>query len=223
MVSGGRAAPFPGFIQPCSPVERKEPPSGEGWLHEIKHDGYRLQAHVRDQAVRLYTSDGHNWTDRMPAIAASVAALPVTNLVLDGELCAIDAAGAPAFYELPAALGVKTRVKGNLIYYAFDMLYLDGVDLRATPLIERKRLLEVLLDNTRGMQRVKYVAHIEADGATVLDHACALGLEGIVSKLADSAYKSGNRREWSKTKCAAWKEANRNRFDRMTGGAKPRG
>jgi len=217
VVEGAGAGPFPGFVQPCRPTERSEPPSGEVWLHEIKHDGYRVQAHVREGEPRLYTMNGHDWTARMPALAASVRALPVNNVILDGEVVAVDAKGLPSFFELPSALGVPTRVKGRLVYYAFDMLYLDGFDLRGAALVDRKRVLDALLVNTRGVQLVKYVEHIEGDGAVVLEHACKLGLEGIVSKLADSKYRSGLRREWIKTKCSAWKYANRTRFEKMRG------
>lgn len=127
VVEGAEAGPSPGFVQPCRPTERSEPPSSEVWLHEIKHDGYRVQAHVREGAPRLYTINGYDWTARMPALAASVRALPVNNVVLDGELVAVDAKGLPSFFDLPSAVGAPTRVKGRLVYYAFDMLYLDGV------------------------------------------------------------------------------------------------
>ena len=177
------------------------PPSGEGWLHEIKHDGYRLQAHVREGAPRLYTGDGHDWTARMPALAASVHALPVNNVILDGEVVAVDAKGQPAFFALPPVSGIPTRVKARLVYYAFDMLYLDGFDLRGAALIGRKRALDALLASTRGVQLVKYVEHIDGDGLIVLEHACKLGLGGIVSKRADSTYRSGEAREWIKTRC----------------------
>ena len=152
----------------------------------------------------------------MPTIAAAVSALPVKSVILDGELVAVDAKGKPVFYELPAAVAAKpSRVKARLIYYAFDLLYLDGYDLRGAPLIERKRLLEALLDNARGLQLIKYVEHIEGDGAAVLEHVCKLDLEGIVSKRADAPYRSGKRPEWIKTKCPAWREANKDRFEKM--------
>jgi len=217
VVEGAVAGPFPGFVQPCRPTERKVPPAGEGWLHEIMHDGYRLQAQVREGVPRLYTGDGHDWTARMPAMAASVEALPVNNAVLDGELAAVDAKGQPAFFELPPALGAPTRVKGRLVYYTFDMLYLDGFDLRGVALIDRKRVLETLLFNTSGVQLVKYVEHIVGDGAIVLEHACRLGLKGIVSKLAEAPYRSGRSRNWIKTKCTAWRYTNRTRFEKMRG------
>ena len=199
MAEGAKPAAFPGFVKPCAPTPRKHLPSGDGWLHEIKHDGYRLQAHVREGAVALYTSEGNDWTLRMPTIAASVRALPVNNVILDGELVAVDAKGNAVFYELPSEL--KARVKAKLVYYAFDLLYLDGFDLRGAELIDRKRVLEALLADALGMQLVKHVEHIAGSGELVLDHACKLGLEGIVSKRADAPYRSGRRTEWSRTKC----------------------
>ena len=147
---------------------RKIPPSGAAWLHEIKHDGYRAQAQFSD-GVRIFTRGGHDCAAPMPTIAAAVSALPVNNVILDGELVAVDAKGQAVFYELPTAVSAQpTRVKARLIYYAFDLLYLDGFDLRAAALIDRKRVLEALLDNTPGMQLIKYVDHIEGDGAVVL-------------------------------------------------------
>ena len=213
MIEGTKQAAFPGFIEPCCPTPRKVPPSGDGWVHEIKHDGYRLQAHVREGAVSLFTHRGNDWTLRMPTIAASMRALPVNNVILDGELVAVDAKGNAVFYELPSEL--KARVKAKLVFYAFDLLYLDGFDLRGADLIDRKRVLEALLDNASGVQLIKYVDHIAGNGELVLEHVCKLDLEGIVSKRADAPYRSGKRPEWIKTKCPAWREANKDRFEKM--------
>jgi bifunctional non-homologous end joining protein LigD len=201
--------PFPGFIEPCSPTLRKVPPSGEGWLHEIKYDGYRVQAHFEGEP-RIYTRRGNEWAARMPTLSAAVKALPANKLILDGELVALDRAGKPSFYELPNEL--KVRVKARLVYYAFDLLYLDGFDLRRAPLVERKRALAELLSGV-GLNLIRFCEHIEGDGVTVLEHACKLGLEGIVSKRADAPYRSGIRPEWVKTKCDAWREANRDRWE----------
>jgi bifunctional non-homologous end joining protein LigD len=154
---------------------------------------------VREGAVALYTSAGNGWTLRMPTIAASVRALPVNNVILDGELVAVDAKGNAVFYELPSEL--KARVKAKLVFYAFDLLYLDGFDLRGADLVDRKRVLEALLADAQGMQLIKHVEHIAGNGELVLQHACKLGLEGIVSKRADAPYRSGRRPEWTKTKC----------------------
>jgi bifunctional non-homologous end joining protein LigD len=201
VIEGAKPAPFPGFVEPCLPTARKHPPPGDGWLHEIKHDGYRLQAHVREGAVALFTNGGNDWTLRMPTITASVRALPVNNVILDGELVAVDAKGNAVFYELPSEL--KARVRAKLVFYAFDLLYLDGFDLRGADLVERKRVLESLLADAKGMQLIKYAEHIAGNGELVLDHACKLGLEGIVSKRADAPYRSGKRPEWTKTKCGS--------------------
>jgi bifunctional non-homologous end joining protein LigD len=207
VIEGAKAAPFPGFIEPCQPIERKVPPTGDVWLHEIKHDGYRAQAQFSEGTARVFTRRGNEWAARMPTIAASIKALPVNNIILDGELVAVDAKGQAVFYELPAAITVKpTRIKARLIYYAFDLLYLDGFDLRGAALIDRKRVLQALLDNTSGVQLIKYVDHIQGNGELVLEHACKLDLEGIVSKRADAPYRSGRCAEWIKTKCAAGNE-----------------
>jgi bifunctional non-homologous end joining protein LigD len=215
VTDGAVPAPFPGFVDPCCPTPRKEPPAGEGWLHEIKHDGYRAQAQLSEGA-RILTRRGHDWAARMPTISGALNSLPVKSVILDGELVAVDLKGRPVFYELPAAIAARpARVKARLIYYAFDLLYLDGFDLRSVPLIERKRLLETLLDNARGLQLIRHVEHIEGDGAVVLDHACKLDLEGIVSKRAEAPYRSGKQPEWIKTKCQAWREANRDRWEKL--------
>jgi bifunctional non-homologous end joining protein LigD len=213
MTEGAKPAPFPGFVEPCAPTARQFPPPGDGWLHEIKHDGYRLQAHVREGAVSLYTNHrGNDWALRMPTIAASVRALPVNNVILDGELVAVDAKGNPVSYELTDEL--KKRVKAKLVFYAFDLLYLDGFDLRPADLVDRKRVLEALLGDAKGVQLVKHVDHIAGNGELVLEHACKLGLEGIVSKRADAPYRSGRSTDWIKTKCEASKKANRDRFEK---------
>jgi ATP-dependent DNA ligase len=207
-LDGATQAPFPRFIEPCNPTLRKTPPSGEGWLHEIKHDGYRVQAHF-DGEPRIFTRRGNEWAGRMASMAAALKALPANNLVLDGELVALDAKGQEAFYELPTEL--KMRVNARLVLWAFDLLHLDGFDLRHAPLIERKRVLAELLKGP-GLGLIRFCEHIEGDGATVLEHACKLGLEGIVSKRVDAPYRSGTRPEWVKTKCATWREANRERY-----------
>jgi bifunctional non-homologous end joining protein LigD len=203
------------------PVERKAPPDGDVWLHEVKHDGYRAQAHFHHGAAAVFTRRGSDWATRMPTIAASLTALPVNNIILDGELVAVDAKGQAVFYELPSAITAKpTRVKARLVYYAFDLLYLDGFDLRGAQLVDRKRVLQALLEATGGVQLIKYVDHIAGNGEIVFQHACKLGLEGIVSKRGDGAYRSGRCSDWIKVKCPARHEANRDRYGKMTS---PRG
>ena len=213
VLEGAKAAPFPGFVEPCVPTSRKAPPTGDGWLNEIKHDGYWAQAQFCEGQPSVYTRRGNDWAARMPTIAASLAALPVNNVILDGELCAIDRQGRPTFYDLPTAMSAKpaARVRARLLYWAFDLLYLDGFDLRGAALIDRKRVLRELLHNTRGVQLIRFVEHIEEDSALVLEHACGLGLEGMVSKRAGAPYRSGRRPEWVKVKCPAWSEKNKDR------------
>jgi bifunctional non-homologous end joining protein LigD len=213
-LEGATPGPFPSFIEPCCPTLRKVPPNGDGWLHEIKHDGYRVQAHF-DGEPRIYTRSGNEWAARMPTIAAALRALSANNVVLDGELVAVDRKGNEAFYQLPSEL--KVRVKAKLVLWAFDLLYLDGFDLRPAALVERKRVLAELLKAQSGLSLIRNCEYIEGDGATVLEHACKLNLEGIVSKRADVPYRSGTRPEWVKTKCAAWREANRNRWEHLRG------
>ena len=166
--------------------------------------------------VHAFTRRGYDWAAGMPTVAAAVKALPVKSVILDGELVAVDAKGKPVFYELPAAVAAKpSRVTARLIYYAFDLLYLYGHDLRDVALADRKQLLEALLENARGPQLIKNVEHIEGDGALILEHVCKLHLEGIVSKRSDAPYRSGKSPEWIKTKCPAWREANKDRFEKM--------
>ncbi len=210
VIEGAKPAPFVGFVEPCSPTQRNAPPSGEGWLHEIKHEGYRAQAQFSDGVPCIQTQRGYDWAARMPTIAASLQALPVNNVILDGELVAVDAKGQAVSYELPSAQpGKPIRVKAQLIYYAFDLLYLDGFDLRGAAVADRKRVLQSLLDSASGVQLIKYVDHIAGDGGVVLEHACKLGLEGIVSKRAAAPYRSGRRPEWIQTRCAGGRAADR--------------
>lgn len=203
VIDGASAAPFPGYVLPCMPVPRKRPPAGDAWLHEIAHKGHRAQAHFRDQTPGVFTDDEYDWAARMPAISASIAVLPVNNIILDGTLVAVDAKGQAVPYELPASgpSAVPTRVKARLAYYAFDLLYLDGFDLRGAALVDRKRVLHTLLESTSGVQLIRNVEHIVGAGGVVLAHACKLGLGGIISKRADAPYRSGRFAEWISTKC----------------------
>jgi bifunctional non-homologous end joining protein LigD len=194
---GAKAAPFPGFIEPCHPTLRQEAPSGAGWLHEIKFDGYRTQAHLRNGRPAIYTRAGYDWTRRFQPIADTLATLPLTDLILDGEAVVADSRGIPDFGLLHADLAAGR--KDRLLYYAFDLLYIDGFDLRRAQLAERKRLLSELLADTS--ERILYAEHLEGDGAEIYARACAMGLEGIVSKQQDAPYRSGRVESWIKVKC----------------------
>ena len=187
----------PDFIQPCKPVLRERLPVGPLWRYEVKHDGYRIQAHATSGGVRLFTRRGLDWTDRMPAICDAVAALG-RDVILDGEAVMIAEDGVADFFALHAALARKSAPDAVLL--AFDMLWLDGEDLRPRSLGDRVRLLDEMLapEAADGIQRVEAV---EGDGATILRQACELGLEGIVAKRIDKPYRSGEREDWIKVRC----------------------
>jgi bifunctional non-homologous end joining protein LigD len=198
VIPGAKAAPFPGFITPCDPTLRDRAPDGPGWLHEIKIDGYRAQVHVHHGRITIYSRSGYNWTDHFHQIAQAVKALSGHDFIIDGEATIFGNTGLPDFQALRRELA--KRHADRLIYLAFDLLYLDGHDLRAAPLVERKRALQNLLANRA--PKIVYVEHFEMhDGEAVYRHACKLKLEGIVSKRRDSRYRSGRQETWLKLKC----------------------
>ena len=196
------ARDLPDFIAPqlCDTLDR--PPSADGWIHEIKFDGYRIQMRVLNDKVTLKTRKGLDWTAKYPAIAATAGKLPDT--IIDGEICALDENGAPDFAALQAALSEgKTDL---LVYFAFDLLFEGGEDLRAHPLIERKERLQSLLSKAGDDTRLRFVEHFEDGGEAVLRSACRLSLEGIVSKRGNAPYVSGRMNTWAKSKCRAGHE-----------------
>jgi bifunctional non-homologous end joining protein LigD len=197
MLTGAKPAPFPGFIEPCHPTLREDAPSGGRWLHEIKFDGYRTQGHLRNEGPAIYTRAGYDWTLRFQPIADALATLPARDLILDGEAVIADSRGIPDFGLLHADLAAGR--KDRLLYYAFDLLYLDGFDLRRAPLAERKRMLSELLAGAS--ERILYAEHLEGNGAEIYERACAMGLEGIISKQQDAPYRSGRVESWIKVKC----------------------
>ena len=192
-----KAGTMPGFIEPTLPTATGRAPSGAGWLHEIKHDGYRIQAHLENGRVKLFSRRGLDWTERFAAVARAFAELPVKVAIIDGEVIVQTAAGVASFTALVDAL--KTGA-GDMVYFAFDLLYLDGFDLRETPLVARKAALARLLAGAGDVPRVRYNDHIEGDGNAVFRHASRLGLEGIISKTAASPYRSGRVKTWLKMK-----------------------
>ncbi len=195
---GAKAAPMPDFIDPCLATLKDKAPAGDKWIHEIKYDGYRVQAHRDADRVALYTRRGHDWTDRFGPIAGQVAKLAVNNVIVDGEVVAVDASGKPDFALLQEELAAGQGHR--LLYYIFDLLYLDGFDLRAVPLIERKHVLHQLLqDPSQGP--VVFSEHMEAGGESMFANACAMGLEGIVSKKRHARYTSDRSENWVKVKC----------------------
>ena len=196
------AADLPDFIAPqlCQTLDR--PPPGDKWLHEIKFDGYRIQMRVAAGEVTLRTRKKLDWTAKYPEIAEAASALP--DCIVDGEICALDGDGAPDFAALQAAL--SERNTENLVFFAFDLLFDGGEDLRSMPLVERKARLQALLADATDDPRLRYVEHFERGGDAVLRSACKLSLEGIVSKQADAPYQSGRTDTWAKSKCRAGHE-----------------
>ena len=204
-VPWAKPAQFPGFIKPCLAMLRTKVPSVRGFVHELKLDGYRVQARLRAGRATLYTRSGLDWTARFPTVAADVAQLPAAELVIDGEVISADADGRPNFSALQDDL--QRGRHDRMVYYAFDLLHLDAFDTRAAPLIERKRMLQSLLAEAGATApRVLYIEHFE-DGESLYARAGAMGLEGVVSKRADAPYRSGRTEAWIKVK--AWK---RDRF-----------
>jgi bifunctional non-homologous end joining protein LigD len=179
------------FIHPCRPIVAKQPPQGPGWAHELKHDGYRLQIHVRDGRVRLYTMNGSNW-DRYPLIIEEAVRIKGA-AILDAEVVCLDDKGVPQFDTLHSRTADQQAVA-----CAFDLLVRDDDDIRRRPLIERKAALSKLLIRSRG--GIQYVEHAEGHGDKLFAAVCKLGLEGIVSKKLDAPYRSGPSKSWIKVK-----------------------
>lgn len=191
-----KVAAMPEFVAPqlCTTVER--PPNSDGWGHEIKFDGYRVQLRVEDGEVSINTRKGLNWTDKFGAIAKEASSFP--DVLVDGEVAALDDKGLPHFSTLQAALSDgKTNA---LVFFAFDLLFHGREDLRGLPLRERKERLKRLLEKHNGSKAIRYVDHFEQRGDEVLESARSMSLEGIVSKKLDAPYRSGRSDSWTKTK-----------------------
>jgi len=176
-----RGIPLPAFVPPqlSQPVEK--PPAGPQWVHEIKLDGFRMAARIDSGRVQLLTRTGLDWTGKYPSAIAALANVAATTAYIDGELCGIDEAGLPSFAHTQAATDGERGAR--LVYYAFDLLHLDGRDVSALPLLERKSLLEPLTADKPGLQ---FNGHETGDGELILRHAGKLGFEGVVSKTMDA-------------------------------------
>jgi bifunctional non-homologous end joining protein LigD len=192
----------PAWVAPQLATLVAAAPAGGEWVHEIKLDGYRILARIERGRARLLTRNRLDWTDRFPTVAEAAAALPVKEALLDGEVVALDRAGVSSFQVLQQ--GAEGLTGWSVAYVAFDLLFLDGRDLRARPLVERKKALARLLRGRRG--RIRYSEHFDTPGPQVYERACGMGLEGIVSKRKDAAYTSGRGQSWLKTKCVARQE-----------------
>ena len=180
------------FIHPCQPTVAKQPPTGPGWAHELKHDGYRLQIHVRDGRVGLFTMNGANWSKRYPRIVEEAARIK-GSAVMDAEVVCLVKKGVADFDMLHG------RASDHLaVACAFDLLMHDGADLRRRPFRERKLALSKLLIRSR--DGIQYVEHTEGHAEKLFEAVCDLGLEGIVSKRLTSVYRSGRSKTWIKVK-----------------------
>jgi bifunctional non-homologous end joining protein LigD len=198
-IKGAIKAAMPDFIEPCLATLVEKPPIGDAWVHEIKFDGYRIQARIDKDRVRLLTRNGLDWTDRFGMLAHRLAEFHDGAAIIDGELVVEDADGRSSFSALAAAL--KSGRNEKFVLYCFDLLYLDGLNLVGADLQDRKRLLEKMFARRSKSGPIRYSAHLEADGARMLSDACGLGLEGIISKRADRPYRSGRHDDWLKSKC----------------------
>ena len=182
------------FIEPCLPRPAKQPPSGRGWIHEIKHDGFRIMARRDSRGVRLLTHNGYNFADRFPKIVEAVTNLPVRSSLIDGEAIVVDDDGLSVFELLR-----YRRHDHAAVLCAFDLIELDGDDLRRAPIEQRKAALaKLLLGQTE--DGIAFNQHYSCERAFIYKHACALGCEGIVSKRLGSPYRSGRVDHWLKIK-----------------------
>lgn len=193
---------LPEWIEPQRAVPAEIPPPGTQWVHEVKFDGYRLLAIVKNQRIKLYSRSRNDWTSKLPEIAAAIASLQLRSAILDGEMIALDSEGFGNFQLLQNAL--RSPHDRHLAMYLFDLPYFGGLDLRETPLLHRKQLLQRLLPEPQPVLR--FSDHHSGEGADVFREACRLGAEGVISKLADSRYRAGRDAGWVKVKCVAREE-----------------
>ena len=196
-------ATLPDFVPPELATLAPEAPSGDGWLHEIKLDGYRILARIEGGHARLLSRRGNDWTTRLPSIASALDSLPLDSGLLDGEVVVLDERGVSDFQRLQNSMEAGRDV--GCVYFAFDALFLDGHDVRGLPLTERKALLAAVFERSTH-ERVRFGDHVTGNGEAFFERACALGLEGIVSKRADATYSSGRGRSWLKVKCLKQQE-----------------
>ncbi|WP_437300587.1 DNA ligase D [Sorangium sp. So ce426] len=206
-LEGARKGPFPGEIEPQLATLVTGPPPDEGWLYEVKLDGYRMLAKLRGGRVTLLTRRGQDWTERFAGVRDDLAQLPAREAVLDGEIVVVRPDGVTDFQALQNALSDGNgRREGRLMYFVFDLLYLDGRDLRACTQVTRKRALEALLAEAPEKGHLRYTEHVAEDGSAVVQHACELGIEGVIAKRPEAPYRSGRGDSWLKVKCGRRQE-----------------
>jgi len=193
---GGVRAKYPGFVKPALATSIGRVPAGDRWVHEIKFDGYRVQVHIINEAIKVFTRNGHDWTDRFRKIATDAWRLKTKSAIIDGEVVIPAPDGTTDFSALQKAM-TSSRPSGQLVMYAFDLLYFNGYDMRKAPLNVRKAELAKLIKSSDILLSETF----DTDGAHMFETACAMGLEGIVSKRSDSRYVSDRTDAWLKATC----------------------
>ncbi len=193
--TAGVKAAFPGFIPPALATKINKPPAGKRWIHEIKFDGYRVQLHMVNDDIKVFTRNGNDWTKRFRKVAADAYLINAKSAIIDGEIVVPAADGTTDFSVL------QNELKGTsnkIVMVAFDLLYLNGQDIRKLPLLERKAILQKLIAETA----IQFSESFEIDGREMFKHACKTGLEGVVSKVRDSRYPTDRTNDWVKVTCA---------------------
>jgi bifunctional non-homologous end joining protein LigD len=198
-LEGARKAALPKFVAPQLATLVKDAPVGDEWLHEMKFDGYRMLCRIDRGDVQFWSRNGKDWTAKFPNVAAAVKSLPLKSAILDGEIVIVDAEGRSSFQKLQRAM--KESSKAGFVFEVFDVIHLDGTDLTQIPLVQRKTVLKALCKSAGRRATVRYSEHVEGNGDAFFRQACKLGLEGIISKLADSKYESTRSKHWLKVKC----------------------
>jgi bifunctional non-homologous end joining protein LigD len=191
----GVKAAFPGFIPPALATKIEKAPTGDRWIHEIKFDGYRVQLHIANDDIKVFTRRGNDWTKRFRKVAADAYLINAGSAIIDGEVVVPAADGTTDFSVLQNELKGKST---KIVMVAFDLLYLNGQDLRKLPLLERKAILQKLVAKTA----IQFSETFELDGREMFKHACKSGLEGVVSKVRDSRYPLDRTNDWVKVTCA---------------------
>jgi bifunctional non-homologous end joining protein LigD len=203
-LSGARTGLLPVFLEPSLASLCEKPPTGPKWIHEIKYDGYRMQARIDGRIIRLLTRKKLDWTERFRTIADALKALGLASALIDGEIVVEDASGISSFNNLQVDL--KAGRLDRFRFFVFDILYCEGFDLTKVVLKDRKALLHQLLTGLPAGSPVRFSEHLDVDGPTMLEHSCRLGLEGIISKRMDLPYRSGRSDHWLKSKCVERQE-----------------
>ena len=190
---------MPEFLSPQLATLVDRPPEGGEWVHELKFDGYRMICHLHNKQVKFWSRNGKDWTHKFPHVGKAVVALPFKSVILDGEVVAVDSSGRTSFQKLQQSIG-KTG-DAAFLFQVFDLVYLEGYNLSRVQLLDRKELLKLVLETAGDKGPLRYSDHVEGDGPEFFKQACKFGIEGVVSKLANSFYESTRTRSWLKAKC----------------------